>query len=41
MKQLGELEDLLINLIQPHLTDKSIGRVDQVCLLNQLGDLIK
>ena len=30
MNQLTELEELLVNLIQPHLTDKSVGRVDQV-----------
>jgi len=30
IKQLNELEELLINLIQPHLTDKSVGRIDQI-----------
>ena len=35
MKQLQELEELLVNLIQPHLTDKSVGRVDQVSTYNR------
>ena len=30
MQQFQELEELLLNLILPHLTDKSVGRVDQV-----------
>ena len=33
IKYLTELETLLKNLIKPHLTEKSVGRVEQVCLL--------
>ncbi|XP_023346638.1 tumor necrosis factor alpha-induced protein 8-like protein isoform X2 [Eurytemora carolleeae] len=40
IKQLGELEDLLINLIQPHLTDKSIGRVDQIFTVVKTGEFL-
>ena len=30
IKHLTELENLLKNLIMPHLTEKSVGRVEQV-----------
>ena len=30
IQQLGELEELLVQLIQPHLTNKSVARIDQV-----------
>ena len=30
IKHLTELENLVKNLIRPHLTDKSVGRVEQV-----------
>ena len=32
VKYLTELETLLKNLIRPHLTEKSVGRVEQVSL---------
>jgi len=40
MKQLQELEELLVNLIQPHLTDKSVGRVDQIFNVVKTGDFL-
>jgi len=40
MKQLVELEELLINLIQPHLTDKSVGRVDQIFTVVKTGEFL-
>jgi len=40
MKQLNELEELLINLIQPHLTDKSVGRVDQIFTVVKTGEFL-
>jgi len=40
MKQLEELEELLVNLIQPHLTDKSVGRVDQIFTVVKTGDFL-
>lgn len=40
IKQLKDLEELLINLIQPHLTDKSLGRVDQIFTVVKTGEFL-
>jgi len=40
IKQFNELEELLINLIQPHLTDKSVGRVDQIFTVVKTGEFL-
>ena len=43
IKYLGELESLLVNLINRHLTDKSVTRVEQVSLysVTRLNCLMK
>jgi len=40
MQQFQELEELLLNLILPHLTDKSVGRVDQIFTVVKTGEFL-
>jgi len=40
IKYLSDLEDLLKKLISPHLTDKSVGRVEQVFGVVKNPDLL-
>lgn len=40
IQQLGELEELLVQLIQPHLTNKSVARIDQIFTVVKTGEFL-